>query len=480
MKTKFIGIASMLALLAACEQDKYELDNLVPEEYNKVLYIKEYGTPELTLYNADEKSSYSFTVNMGGKDFQTQTAACDIRTLTQAEVDRKYSVPEGANYKVLTKGYSIDNLHLDFATEEFYKTVTVSMLPKIIEAEMNTAPNSTWVLPICLYSESDRVNAAKSEIFMKLIMKSPSVGFNGAVEQLVKYENGESQVKFVEFGIDAENQWGLTCTFEVDEEYAAANYPEYQLLPKEYYEFSGTMQLNKGQQTGDLLVTLNGKRLEWGDYVLPIRLTSEPISSLPEKNVYTMVIHHNKDWEITGKYEERREDPSWHGGVVQGYFRNLLDGDPNTFWESDWNGDTARDMPVILVIDTKEEQFFSKVGILNRGNDKGQLGKHKYTVEFYVSSDPKTWWNFDHDKAWNNLPNKEEWSHEEWKIDTNWESQENWKKVGQATMKSLHFDVESFDLDSSIKGRYFIIKVLDKSERGLVEFAEIYLEPFTE
>lgn len=64
MKAKFIGIASMLALLAACDQDKYELDNLVPEEYNKILYIKEYGTPEITLYNADEKSTILFSVNL--------------------------------------------------------------------------------------------------------------------------------------------------------------------------------------------------------------------------------------------------------------------------------------------------------------------------------------------------------------------------------------------------------------------------------
>lgn len=209
MKAKFIGIASMLALLAACDQDKYELDNLVPEEYNKILYIKEYGTPEITLYNADEKSTYSFSVNLGGKDFMAQPAACDIRTLTQAEVDQKYSIPEGTNYKVLTKGYSIDNLHLDFATEEFYKQVTVSMTPKVIEDEINTAPNSTWVLPICLHSESDLVNAAKNEIFMKINVVSPSVGFNSAVERIVQYENGTPRVNSVEFGIDAETSGGL-------------------------------------------------------------------------------------------------------------------------------------------------------------------------------------------------------------------------------------------------------------------------------
>lgn len=178
-------------------------------------------------------------------------------------------------------------------------------------------------------------------------------------------------------------------------------------------------------------------------------------------------------WSVTGKYEEMREDPSWHGGVLQGYFSNLLDGDPNTFWESDWNGDNARDIPPVIVIDTKTVQSFSKIGLMNRNAEQD---KHNYRLEFYVSTDDNTWWNFDHAQAWSELGNKDAWSHEEWKTVTNWESQENWINVGSCTMQSLHNpEIEYCDIDSSKSGRYFIIKFADRGKRGLSEFSEIYL-----
>ena len=471
MKAKFIVLAGALALLAACEEKRYELDSLVPDEYSKILYIKEYGTPEITLYNADEQTDYTFSVNIGGKDYMNAAAACDIRTLTQAEVDNMYSIPEGVGYKVLTKGYSFDTPHLEFTEEEFYKDVTLSMMPKVIEEEMGTAPNSTWVLPVYLYSGSDTVNAEKDEIFMKITMKSPSVGFNAAVERPVQYENGVPKANYVEFGIDAENQWGLTCTFTVDEMYAAAMYPGYRVLPEECYEFDRSIQLDKGQKSGDLFITFTGAKLDWGDYVLPIRMDSEPVASSPDKNMHVLVIRHSSDWEITGKYEERRYNSD-------GKFKYLLDGDPETFWASHWDGPNARDLPPVLVIDTKEEHNFSRVGFMHR-NVGYHLDHHNYSLEFYVSSDSRTWWNFDHDKFWEGKESGDvDWTEYGWKTDTNWESQANWTLVGKvAYMKSLHNpEYEYYDLDSSVKGRYFIIKVTYSGIRDEAEFAEIDLQ----
>lgn len=49
MKVNYIGIACLaVLLLTACDESKYELENLVPEEYHKVLYINKSGTQELT------------------------------------------------------------------------------------------------------------------------------------------------------------------------------------------------------------------------------------------------------------------------------------------------------------------------------------------------------------------------------------------------------------------------------------------------
>ena len=71
-----------------------------------------------------------------------------------------------------------------------------------------------------------------------------------------------------------------------------------------------------------------------------------------------------------------------------------------------------------------------------------------------------------------------DWTEYGWKTDTNWENQANWVPVGKVTeMKSLHHpEYEYFDLDSSVKGRYFIIKVTYSGTRDMVEFAEIDLQ----
>ena len=73
-------------LLTACDESKYELENLVPEEYHKVLYINKSGTQELTLYNTGELNTYAFSVYKGGSD-PSLTASGEIAVHSQEEVD---------------------------------------------------------------------------------------------------------------------------------------------------------------------------------------------------------------------------------------------------------------------------------------------------------------------------------------------------------------------------------------------------------
>ena len=473
-----MAFASALALFAACGQDKYDLDSLIPDEYSKILYIQQYGNSEVTLYNADGSADYIFSVNMGGRDYLSKTASCDLRLLTQSEVDSRYSIPEGASYKVITKGYAFDNTHLDFAVEEFYKTVTLTMTPSVIEEEIASAPNSIWVIPVFLYSESDRVNDEKDEIFIRVEVKRPSVGFTEGSSRIVKYDNGHSRTEFVEFGIDATNQWDLQCEFKVDEEYAARMYPGYALLPEECYDFSSSMPLFEGEQNDDLMVTFKDN-VSWGEYVLPIRMTSSPVETAEAASVFTFIIRNRRDWEVTGKFDEREWDCKSH-------FSHLLDGDTGTFWASDWNGPDAIDQPVILVIDTKAEQSFSKVGFVHYHDPDPEKAviddNHNYTLEFYVSSDSRTWWNYDHDAFWlgKTAAGVERGDVDtSWKTETNWVDQRGWEKVGAVgEMRSLHNpEVEYIELDSSKSGRYFIIKCPEggRGRRDMLEFAEIEL-----
>lgn len=177
-----------------------------------------------------------------------------------------------------------------------------------------------------------------------------------------------------------------------------------------------------------------------------------------------------KGWAVTGKYEERQ----WN---EPGSFKHLIDDNSETFWESDWNGPNAKDVPPILIIDTRKLHAFTKIGLMHRQNDN-EKDKHNYKIEFYVSSASKTWWNFDHEEYWNGKTGGGvDWQEMGWKDSTDWETQENWIKVSdEITMQSLHNpEVEYYKLDGTKAGRYFIIKVVDRGMRGLAEFAEIYL-----
>ena len=97
MKVNYIGIACLaVLLLTACDESKYELENLVPEEYHKVLYINKSGTQELTLYNTGELNTYAFSVYKGGSD-PSLTASGEIAVHSQEEVDVLY----GADYRII-------------------------------------------------------------------------------------------------------------------------------------------------------------------------------------------------------------------------------------------------------------------------------------------------------------------------------------------------------------------------------------------
>lgn len=55
-------------LLSACNNSKYDLENLVPQEYHKILYVNNSGKQEMTLYDTGEDYTYTLSVIKTGSD----------------------------------------------------------------------------------------------------------------------------------------------------------------------------------------------------------------------------------------------------------------------------------------------------------------------------------------------------------------------------------------------------------------------------
>ena len=275
MKVNYIGIACLaVLLLTACDESKYELENLVPEEYHKVLYINKSGTQELTLYNTGELNTYAFSVYKGGSD-PSLTASGEIAVHSQEEVDVLY----GTDYRIIPSGsYSMDTDRLDFASEERSKVVTLSLSTDLIGAAMEANPEATYVLPLYLTSEKDSVNADKSELFIRITdVLTPAMGFTDTDIQPLSYTYGFN-TESVEVG------------FGLDTAYNAENGTAYKLFPEGNYSFEDVVTLPTGTSTTDLAVTLNGNGLTPGEYMLPIRLDNVSLFNIAENAVYPLVV----------------------------------------------------------------------------------------------------------------------------------------------------------------------------------------------
>jgi hypothetical protein len=426
MKVKTLLLAGSLPLLAACSESEYDLDNLVPEQYHKILYVNNSGKQDLTLFNTDEDNKYTLLVVKGGSK-PDLTAAADVRVLSQEELDDKYSNPEGVRYKILGDiCYYLDATHLDFSASDRYKAITIYLKPQSVKAAVESDPTATWVLPLCLVSKTDSINAEKNEMFLKVTgVIMPTLGFVDASLNLKVYDYGvgASISEKITIGFDTENKWDVSYELAVDEDYIATFNADsgtvFKALPEgTLWSVPESMTLPNGTTITSLTVSVTiNSQLPPGDYMLPIRIKSVSkfeISS--SKNVYPLAIR------IMGPLLDRT-DWTAEANSESGNAGYILDNDPNTKWESDWW--TPAPLPHELIIDTKEEYTFSQLAMTHR-NDNLQYADTK-GGEFYVSSD----------KA-------------------------EWTKVGNFTMKKV-FDAQVFAITPT-KGRYIKIKITQTYE----------------
>ncbi|RHJ83946.1 BT_3987 domain-containing protein [Parabacteroides sp. AM08-6] len=440
MKTKLILAAGALIMLGACDESEYELENLVPEGYHKVMYINNSGEQDLTLYNTGEDNIYKLSVFKGGSE-PGLTANAKMGVLSQETVDIDYSGPEGINYKVLgPECYSLDMTDLNFDSNERYKIVNVSIKVPNVEKAMENNPDATCVLPLYLYSETDSVNAYKNTTFIKIAeVLTPTVGFTTTDAVYLPFTYGFTDGSAsINFGLDTDNNWDIDCQFEVDPDYLAdfnaKNGTSILALPAANYSFEPTMVLPTGTTSIDLPVTLNSEGLQPGDYMLPIRLKDISLFEVSSKAVYPLIIRvtgiqmERSSWTVKANTEEKTGE-----GAGNGVATCLLDGDITSFWHSQWSGGSLA-LPHEIVVDTKKETTFTNFGLMQRQHSDYRDVR---AGEFYVSSDNSTW-----------------------------------TKVGEFTMEKI-LPVQIFPVTPT-KGRYFKVVITASNRSGNSSLAELY------
>lgn len=438
-----LGLLIVLVMMASCSNEEYEFDNLFPEEYHKILLVKNEGMHKMMLYNTEEDSIYTFPVCKAGSHPQF-TATAKVSLLSEEVVKEEYSDREGVNYKILPpEAYKFENGVLNFQPSEAYKSIRVALHPSKVKEALESDGTASWILPFELTSEDTPVNNAKKRHILHITdVVLPIIGFTESGVHVHEFIDGnQDNVSLsIPFALTVNNNWNITTTFEVEgdyvEQYNQANGTNYALLP-DGYTLPLQMVLAKPNKEAWLELNFPVTLLEINkEYMLPIRMKEVSVFEVAaDASMYAAVIKlcypelDRKEWTAEASTEETQKEGD------NGFAHCVLDGDPNSFWHSQWDGPGANPpFPHQLIIDTKGIFEFAQIGIIDRIQQKYiKRGK------FYVSED-----------------------------------KENWTEVGDFELDGSN-DLQKFTIPATT-GRYVMIEVLESRDgRTLSALGEVYL-----
>lgn len=395
MKKYIFSLVATLMLFTGCSNSDYDLQNLVPGQYHKVIVLKNSGKVEKTLLDVEDDDVTNLTVMKVGSD-PSLTADVQVRPLTDEELKEEYSDLEGVNYKQLSSDcYTLSATELAFSSSDRYKTFTLSVHPHATKTLMASDKTATWVVPLTLDSKSDSINAESKEYI--LVVKdvvSPSVGFTSETPamKLVEKSKAADYTETLKLGLDTDNKWGVECKLAVDENYVStynsANSTSLELMPAGYYEIPSTLQLANGSNSVDVPVKIKAGTLPAGDYILPVAITETSRFEISNNKIVPLVVSvlgdqlDRSSWTATANTQEASGE-----GAGNGVPSCLFDGKLNTYWHSQWSGGSHA-LPYVIDIDMKSVHTVDHISFIQRQYTWYADTK---TVEVYTSLDNSNW-----------------------------------------------------------------------------------------
>lgn len=380
MKKKILHIiiCSFLLLGYSCEN----YDELIPKEYEKILSMKEVGEQNLILYTTGEDGAFEVTIMKGGKTPEIKAEA-EVGVMNEDEL-ADYSKLVGKEYKLLPSSmYEIPNPQVNFTTEERYQNRSILFKTTDIKMLLDAEPQTNYVLPVMLTSNTDSVNSEK-----KLLILKPNV-----VVPVVTYEELESSIAVSGEGVTYdfyltlpfESLWDFEATVEVD----PSSVPwDKILLPSATYtiENGGAVSFKKGSQKSEpLIITINNGDFFGSSYVIPIKITNISLPGFEfSSSVFKLYGAFNKIPLTPGMLSTNAQESS------EGPIENLIDENPASYFHS------AYSYPVsdahYIQINLKEPITKCGFDYQNRNNFNGK------PMEFgiMVSSDGDTWTELAH------------------------------------------------------------------------------------
>lgn len=399
-------LAVGLASLGGCSESEYDIPNLFPEEYHKILYILQSGEHQETLYITGSTMQYQYAVVKSGSD-PTMEAEVNMRVMSQEEVDTKWSDLTGIPHYVLpVSSYTLSETNLKFTSEDAFKNLNITINPAIVEAfieEQKTnnpedASYMKFVLPILAEgaTTSDSINSLKNYVMLTVAdIMEPTIGFEDT--NIHKQFIGQSDKTInIPVNLEVANQWDFTSRVVVDEAYVdaynAKNGTNYLPFPNSAIEFPETVSFTVGKQ-GILPVKVNYSKLTSSptmdkNYMVALKLEMGELFGVSQtKSHYVMATAYQMPDRSSWTWKVNSESSS---EGTNGWLTNVYDDKSSTYWHSNYgNGNGVVNLlPYIFTIDMKEVRTVTQFGLYGRQHASNSDLK---TGFFEASSDGVNW-----------------------------------------------------------------------------------------
>lgn len=255
--------------------------------------------------------------------------------------------------------------------------------------------NVKYVLPLHVTSTGTPMNPDRTNVFYAFNIKKATVSLtstggdfevkNGAIGSPMTLS---TEVKF-------NNQWDLTTNFivrgqEFVDEYNTANSTFFIPLPANTYTLTD-LTIAKGKQAASSAIDLKAETLSPGNYILPISisgLSGQGDASISYNTNETTLFCITKlgtsinrsSWKISANTEEKTGEGTGNGCAEQ-----MIDGNKNSFWHSQWQGGEVVP-PYEIILDMGKVNVVSQLGLIARQNSVTKMN-----MEIYAGDDGSTW-----------------------------------------------------------------------------------------
>lgn len=398
---KIVYILFLFGLLfvnSSCEETDYQ--KLFPAEVHKILYLKNSGFEDVTIYRDGTVTEYPVTIVKAGSELAT-TANVQLRVLTQKELDEDAGYA-GSSYKVLSANcFKLSADAIEFASTDFYKIANLRLDPAAIDNEISAgSATDVFILPLRLSSSVDSINSEKSDLLIKPTVVAPSVSFDGKSEAVNMHNVKDSEdgyaVSYVVKMDGINNKWNFTVPLSVGgqnviDEYNAANGTEYQVAPEGAYVLdpagSLSFDVEKNEVTGTVILH-RSKMVKGEKYLIPLMLgdcDNENIKT--SKTPYYLIADYGfTKLAITAEMlSSNSVHPSDGGGLAA-----LVDNDPESYYHSNYNTPTdGKGYGIYIDVHLKTPVQSVMFEYIGRNTNWNPPAPKK--IYLYVSNDGTSW-----------------------------------------------------------------------------------------